>query len=115
MKPLTDTDKNIAPTEESNLLADLDIPKILNILWRSLFWVILINVIMISLAWLYLRYTKPIYESSSSIKLTIKNEKTAQTLGNILGIATGGATIAFDLTLATTTIVIQAIALKNSP
>ncbi len=90
MKPLTENDKNTAPTEASNLLADLDIPKILNILWRSIFWIIIIMTASISLAWLYLRYTKPIYESSSSIKLSIKNEKTAQTLQGVLGLATSG-------------------------
>lgn len=72
--------------EENDFFSDLDLGKILGILRKSLLWIILLNTLTISLAWLYLRYTKPVYESSSDLKITVENEKNMQALSSVIGL-----------------------------
>lgn len=43
---------------------------------RSLIWLVLIFAITITAAYLYLRWTKPLYESSSELKLDVRDEAT---------------------------------------
>jgi capsular exopolysaccharide synthesis family protein len=70
---------NLPPTETNNdAFGDIDFGKIFSILRRSLIWVILINGLTLFIAYTYLRYYKPIYSSSSSLKLSIKNANSIQ-------------------------------------
>jgi capsular exopolysaccharide synthesis family protein len=69
--------------EEDDLLGGLDFIKILSIVRKNIIWILLIPALCLLGGYMYLRYTSPVYESSSSIKLEIKQE------ANVLGI-TGG-------------------------
>ena len=53
-------------------IGGIDLEKLLSILNKSLWWIILFVVMSLSGAYLYLRYTKPIYESDSTLKLDIQ-------------------------------------------
>jgi len=55
-------------------LGGLDFEKLLSILNKSLWWIILFIVLSLSGAYLYLRYTKPIFESQSIIKLDVQKK-----------------------------------------
>ncbi|MFL5729281.1 MAG: Wzz/FepE/Etk N-terminal domain-containing protein, partial [Cytophagaceae bacterium] len=64
-------------TEEDNyddFLSDFDIAKLLIVGRKNIVWVILLFFISFSGAFLYKRYTKPIYESSSTLKLDLKSD-----------------------------------------
>ncbi|MDX1629141.1 MAG: Wzz/FepE/Etk N-terminal domain-containing protein, partial [Fulvivirga sp.] len=52
----------------------IDIEKALSILRRSVIWIILIFIATITAAYLTVRWTKPVYESSSELKLDVKSE-----------------------------------------
>lgn len=58
----------------NDLFSSLDLGKVKLILKKSIIWVALIVVLTNSLAYLYLRYTKPIYESESIIKLEVESD-----------------------------------------
>lgn len=71
-------ENNQASTEESN--PEIDWLKLKLIIKKSLPWFVAIFTILITAAVLYLRYTKPMYESSSEIKLDQENQS------NVLGL-----------------------------
>lgn len=52
---------------------DFDINKFLRISRTSLKWIVLIFITCIFVAWLFIRYTKPVYMSSMVLKLEINN------------------------------------------
>ena len=54
--------------------ASFDSDKLVNTTIRLLPWILILLVAALSISFLYLRYTKPVYESSSVLKLDIKNE-----------------------------------------
>lgn len=58
----------------NDLFSSLDLGKVKLILKKSILWVVLIVILTNSLAYLYLRYTKPVYESESIIKLEVESE-----------------------------------------
>ncbi|MCR9251537.1 MAG: polysaccharide biosynthesis tyrosine autokinase [bacterium] len=58
----------------NDLFSSLDLGKVKLILKKSILWVVLILILTNSLAYLYLRYTKPVYESESIIKLEVESE-----------------------------------------
>ncbi|MFP4089426.1 MAG: polysaccharide biosynthesis tyrosine autokinase [Cyclobacteriaceae bacterium] len=60
-------------------LDGIDLNKLLQTARKNIVWIILILILTNSLAFLYLRYTRPVYESTSILKLDIKSE------ANILG------------------------------
>ncbi len=79
-----------APIEYNSL----DVGKIYAILKRSLVWILIIMVVTNVLAFLVLRWTKPVYQASSNLKIDFKNEANAlgidsrftdQNLNNISG------------------------------
>jgi uncharacterized protein involved in exopolysaccharide biosynthesis len=70
--------------EEDDLLGGIDFIKILGIVRKNILWILLIPVLFLLAGYMYLRYTSPVYESSSSIKLEIKQE------ANVLGITGPG-------------------------
>jgi len=65
--------------------AGLDIDTLLLVARRSLLWILLLIVLGIAGSWLYLRYTKPIYQSSSILKIDEKTEAGALGLGGGIG------------------------------
>lgn len=70
------------PEEEENyddFLSDFDVAKLLVVGSKNIFWVFLIMLCSTSGAFIFIRYTKNVYESSSIIKLESKKE--AQMLG----------------------------------
>lgn len=52
----------------------IDKDKIISVFRRSLLWVVLIMLLSVSAAYLVVRYTKPLFESYSDIKLAYKSE-----------------------------------------
>lgn len=72
-----DTIQNKIPHHEEDdesVLDSLDFIKFLIVAQKNLIWVILIFSLCLSAAFIYLRYTKPIFESSSIIKIEKKEE-----------------------------------------
>jgi uncharacterized protein involved in exopolysaccharide biosynthesis len=59
---------------ESGFWGDLDVDKLYTVLRKSWLWILLIVFITNLGAYLFIRYTKPIYESYSDLKLNIKND-----------------------------------------
>ncbi len=60
--------------EEESILDSLDFIKFLVVAQKNMIWVIMIFILCFSAAYIYLRYTKPIFESSSVIKIEKKEE-----------------------------------------
>lgn len=73
---------NMSSMEERSEGERIDLDKVWLIIRKNIFWIFLIMLVTNALAYLYLRYTRPVYESSSVIKLDIKSE------ANILGLNT---------------------------
>lgn len=73
--------KNNKPVEsyDNDLINSFDLEKFLFILQKSVLWCLLFLMVTISSAYLYIRYTKPLYESESVLKLDFQSE--AKTLG----------------------------------
>lgn len=67
-----------------DFLNSFDLEKFLHTIKRSLIWVVLFFVIALSAAFLYVRYTKPLYESQSLLKLDIQSEATSLGLGSAM-------------------------------
>ena len=65
---------NNSNMNENDALGNIDLGKIWRIFKKSVLWIILIMLFTNTMAFLYLRYTKPIYESSSLLKLEIESE-----------------------------------------
>lgn len=61
--------------EEEGSGGALDFDKLLPILNKSLGWIILFILFSAASGYLYLRYTKPIYESASVLKLDVRNQE----------------------------------------
>jgi capsular exopolysaccharide synthesis family protein len=68
--------------EEGSEEERIDLDKVWLIIRKNMLWIFLIILATNALAYIYLRYTRPVYESSSVIKLDIKSE------ANILGLNT---------------------------
>lgn len=60
--------------ENDDFFSSLDFEKIWEILRKSIIWMLLLPIFSLSIAHIWLRYTKPVYESTSTLKLTIKDE-----------------------------------------
>ena len=74
-------DNPLHPLEESGNdgLEKLDFQKLASVLKKSIVWMIIIMLITNTIAYIYIRYTKPVYESYSDLKLDVKSE------ANLLG------------------------------
>lgn len=59
---------------EDDFLSNLDYEKIFLVLKKSIPWIICIIIFTNVLAFLYIRYTKPLFQSHSDLKLDIKSE-----------------------------------------
>lgn len=62
-----------ADSGESPLEA-IDFAKILYILRKNWYWLIIFPFLSVSVAYLYLRYTKPIFQSTANLKMEFKDE-----------------------------------------
>src|ERR1051326_92347 len=60
----------------SKLSSDFEIGLFFYLLRKSIFWIILFFIIAISSAYLYLRYTPPIFESKTVMQVNTENEAT---------------------------------------
>ncbi len=60
--------------ENGDFLSNLDYEKIFLVLRRGIPWIIAIMITTNLLAYLYIRYTKPLYQSHSDLKLDVKSE-----------------------------------------
>src|SRR6478609_9056492 len=60
--------------QDDDFLSEIDVAKLLVIAQKSLIWIGLLFMVCITGAFLYFRYTKPVYESSSVLKLDVKKE-----------------------------------------
>ena len=63
--------------QEENTFENIDWHKFKSVLRRNFIWVILILISTNLLAYLYIRYTKPLFESYSDLKLEVKTEATS--------------------------------------
>lgn len=75
---MSDFQNNTESTNET-----IDFVKLKSILRRRIWWILLIFLITNVSAYLYIRYTKPLYESYSDIKLDIKSEASGLGITNI--------------------------------
>ncbi len=64
-------------------VADIDFEKLKSIMRKSLPWLISILIATNLIAYLYIRWTKPVYESESELKLEFKSEATALGINNL--------------------------------
>ncbi|MEL7147929.1 MAG: Wzz/FepE/Etk N-terminal domain-containing protein [Bacteroidota bacterium] len=85
---LSNTDNN-----QADALSTIDFGKIIRIVKKSFLWLVLIMLFTNTLAFVYLRYTKPVYQSSSLLKLEIESEASVlgfsnpELNGNIKGLS----------------------------
>lgn len=68
--------------DPSDILNSFDLDKFLFILKKSLIWMVLFFIVGVSLSFLYVRYTKPVFESQSIIKLDFESEARSLGLAN---------------------------------
>lgn len=66
--------RSISGDESGSLFEKIDFGKLLLVIRKSLPWIILIIALTTLAAYLTVRYTKPLYESTSDLKLNIKSE-----------------------------------------
>lgn len=68
--------QNIDPVNESSLdfFGDIDFQRLIVVVRKSIIWISLVLVLCISAAYVYLRYTPLVFESSSVLKLEIKSD-----------------------------------------
>ncbi len=67
--------------KEKRFVESIDWGKLFLVAKKSLLWILLIMIATNTAAYLYLRYTKPVYQSNSVIKLDIKSEASVLGLG----------------------------------
>lgn len=68
---------------ETDFLNSIDYDKLGSVFRRSLLWVFAILFLTNLIAYLYIRYTKPVYESYSDLKLDVKSEASLLEFGRI--------------------------------
>lgn len=60
--------------EENDFLSGFDLSRLIHVGIKSWYWTLLILITTIFLSWIYVRYTKPVFQSSSVLKLESKND-----------------------------------------
>ena len=60
--------------EESSLFEEIDLGKLWITFKRNLFWLILFPIAFLVAAFLFLRYTRPFFESTSALRLDVRNQ-----------------------------------------
>ncbi|MDX5442932.1 MAG: Wzz/FepE/Etk N-terminal domain-containing protein, partial [Hymenobacteraceae bacterium] len=69
--------------EEESSLSDIDFATLFLVAKKSIIWVLLLLIVGGAGAYFYLRYTKPVYKSSSAIKLEVQSEAGALGLAKL--------------------------------
>lgn len=97
-------------SENDDFLSTIDFEKIWEILKRSILWMLLLPMLTLSAAHIWLRYTKPVYESTSNLKLAIKDEK-VQMLGikQLIGSNTGNGSLIGEVEFIRSQIIFNAV------
>jgi len=73
------------PFHQSNeAFADIDFEKLKSIIRKSIPWLLALFIITNAVAYLLIRWTKPVYESQSELKLDFKSEATALGINNLV-------------------------------
>ena len=70
--------------EQDDFLSNIDLDKVISVLKKSIPWIIIIISFTCSSAYLYVRYTKPLYQSQSVIKLDLQSEASIIGISNPL-------------------------------
>ncbi len=70
---MSENESKYIPEAEEKIVS-LDIDKLINTFLKLLPWLSILLIGALVISYIYLRYTKPVYESSSVLKLDIKNE-----------------------------------------
>ena len=79
---------------ENDGIESIDFQKLSSVFRKSWVWILLILIVTNTIAYIYIRYTKPVYESHSDLKLDVKSDanllgfntlKENQNLNNISG------------------------------
>lgn len=73
-----------SPRFKNETIADIDFDKLKSIIRKSLVWLILIVISTNLVAYLMIRWTKPVFESESELKLEFKSEATALGINNLV-------------------------------
>ena len=81
---MTDFQANNSVESDKYFFESFDLERFLYVLRRGKFWVIGFLILIVSLAYLYVRYTKPLYKSESVIKLEFQSEANALGLAEAL-------------------------------
>ncbi|MEM6830108.1 MAG: polysaccharide biosynthesis tyrosine autokinase [Bacteroidota bacterium] len=74
------SENNLKVEPEKDLFESFDLERFLYVLKRSKWWILSFIVVIVTSAYLYVRYTKPLYKSESIIKLEFQSE------ANVLGL-----------------------------
>jgi tyrosine-protein kinase Etk/Wzc len=90
--------------------ADFDPEKIRSVFLRSLPVVVVIILFAGVAAWLYLRYTPPLYESSSLLKLDVKKESNIFGFGGLEAYSDPGSNLAGELELIQSNVIYDQVA-----
>ena len=72
--PSQPNNNNTQEVENDDTFSQVDIVKILEILRKSILWVFVFLALGVGGAFLYLRYTKPVYKSTSQLQIKNDNE-----------------------------------------
>ena len=81
---------NAGGNEADDESASLDVTILVSVARRSLLWVLLLIILGVTASWLYLRYTKPVYKSTSLLKIDERNEGSALGLAGSLAVVDKG-------------------------
>ena len=76
--------EHLSGSIEKDLLESLDLERFWYVLKRGKFWLIGFVLICILAAYVYVRYTKPLYNSESIIKLDSESEATVLGLADVM-------------------------------
>ncbi|WP_216690531.1 polysaccharide biosynthesis tyrosine autokinase [Hymenobacter siberiensis] len=76
---------NAGGNEADDESSSLDLATLVLVARRSLLWMLLLIILGVTASWLYLRYTKPVYKSTSLLKIDERNEGSALGLAGQMG------------------------------
>lgn len=97
--------------ENQSPLDSIDFEKIAYVLRKNWYWLFVIPAVFLSVAYLYLRYTKPLFQSTSMLKMEIKNE--SEGIGLRLDMGNSGLdNIAGELEVIRSPIIYEEVARK---
>jgi capsular exopolysaccharide synthesis family protein len=98
--------------EDQSPLDSIDFEKILHILRKNWYWLLIIPTLFLSSAYLYLRYTKPLFQSTSNLKMEIKDESIGLIVQNPVISTNNQDNIAGELEVIRSPIIFDEVAKK---